>query len=85
MLPGGEPSNTPAESVGSFGPGTKPYYGTSFAAAYASAMVARLIADERVYGSVRAHRILQTLKDKADTSSFASYDADKFGNGTMRV
>ncbi len=76
---------TLVESLGSFRTIGKPYYGTSFAAAYASAMVARLIVHQGTYGSVQPDGLLLTLKGQAETSNFASHDVMMFGNGVLRV
>ena len=86
VLPGGEPNGELVESVGSFGPGGQPQYGTSFAAAYATATVAHLLARQGAYGGVRPPDFLQRLRNQVDNSHFANPpDTDKFGKGVLRV
>lgn len=82
VLPGGE-SDGATESIGQFGPGGDEIYGTSFAAAYASGVVAAVIAREGI-DTLRDGGVLGTLIEDADRG-FASYKSIEHGHGIMRL
>lgn len=84
VLPGGEDDPTRPESVGMFTNPVKSYHGTSFAAAYASGIVAASIAQAGIY-SYQPNSIISTLRQSADTSILTNYDRHKHGNGIMKL
>jgi hypothetical protein len=83
VLPGGEKLTgaSPSEWVGTATNGTD-LWGTSFATAYASAIVADAW-DQSVHSSKSADQMVDWLASNADRS-MASYVAD-FGNGLMKA
>lgn len=85
VCPGGDHKTEPSETVGSFGRNDKlRWHGTSFAAAYASGVVANLIAQQDEEDSDCA-AILDMLRDRADSTRLIAYDSRKHGHGIMRL
>jgi len=80
-LPGGESAAAAAESVGKFGPGTGHFEGTSFAAAYASGLIANAWGAPG-YGSGQG--LVAALRQAAD-KGFPAYSQAQHGNGLMRM
>jgi hypothetical protein len=85
VCPGGDHKAVPPETVGSFGlKDNLRWHGTSFAAAYATGVVANLLARQDEEDSDSA-AILDSLRNKADSQSLVAYDPKKYGHGIMRV
>lgn len=78
VLPGGQKS--PLECAITASDGTD-HYGTSFAAAYGSAVVAATWSRD---STKTASDVIQDLKNDADTSVLPHYDRAKHGNGLMK-
>ena len=82
VLPGGESDQTKPESIGQFGPKGKPLYGTSFATAYATGIVANVQAQLGM--QAKGKDVLDRLLSTVD-QSFKDYNQLKYGNGLMRL
>jgi Subtilase family len=83
VCPGGDETTDPLELIGSFrSHDDLDWHGTSFAAAYASGVVANLIARQGV-GAVDHAAILKNLRDYADPD-LPEYDETTHGHGIMR-
>jgi subtilisin family serine protease len=78
VLPGGEKG----ESVGGFVGNPRGYWGTSFAAAYASGVIGNVLSRSQPFGSLQP--LLNGLKAGADRR-LPNYLPAKFGNGLMRA
>jgi hypothetical protein len=84
VCPGGDHKEAPPETVGSFGlKDNMHWHGTSFAAAYATGVVANLIAQQDEDTDYAA--ILDSLRNSADSQSLVPHDPKKYGHGIMRV
>lgn len=84
VCPGGDDTIVPPESVGSFKVKlAEELHGTSFAAAYATGVVANLVADH-IGGAIKYGEILDQLRLKADKTSLNLYDPQKHGHGILR-
>jgi hypothetical protein len=85
VLPGGDQVGTalPTEYIGASSSNGRQYYGTSFAAAYASGIIARLWADSS-HTTRTADQLVQHLRTHAD-KSIPGYAASTHGNGLMRL
>jgi subtilisin family serine protease len=84
VCPGGDDKAAPPETVGSFGlKDNLHWHGTSFAAAYATGVVANLIAQQDEDTDYAA--ILDSLRNSADSQSLVPRDPKKYGHGIMRV
>jgi hypothetical protein len=85
VCPGGDTNVDPPEVIGSFGVGDDTrWHGTSFAAAYASGVVANLLAQEGE-DNAQYSSIMEKLRDNADSQGLAGYDSTKHGHGLMRL
>lgn len=83
VCPGGDDTCSPEEVVGSFGAHDGSiWHGTSFAAAYASGVLANVVAQR--LGSYDYDVILHDLRKGADPSALANYDPKKHGHGLLR-
>jgi subtilisin family serine protease len=83
VLPGGQKQGpNVTEYIGDTGPGTAEYWGTSFAAAYASALIASLWSEPAWLASDRT-AIVDHLKNTADRG-FNGYTSKDHGNGLMQ-
>jgi len=80
-LPGGENAAAAMESVGKFSPGAGHFEGTSFAAAYASGLIANACGAPG-YGSGQG--LIGALRQAAD-KGFPTYSPLQHGNGLMRM
>jgi len=84
VCPGGDDTTDPPESIGSFNQKhLKEWHGTSFAAAYATGVVANLMA-QQIGGPINYEAILDQLRQNADTNSLNQYDPQKHGHGIMQ-
>lgn len=84
VCPGGDPSFSPPETIGSFGPDDRGgWHGTSFASAYASGIVANLIA--RQGNNYNYPILISTLRTTAKENEFVPYDPKKYGHGLLRL
>ena len=82
---GGDDATNPPETVGSFGLNDgSHWHGTSFAAAYATGVVANLIAGQDE-DDTEYEAILNTLRKNADSETLTNYDPDKHGHGIIRL
>jgi hypothetical protein len=78
------PGGSASESVGHTTPGGKTYSGTSFGAAYASGLLAKLQSDPAHKGS--AASLLTTLRGKANYSpKMVGYVKKDHGNGLLQI
>lgn len=85
VCPGGDHKVTPPETIGSFGlKDNLRWHGTSFAAAYATGVVANLIAQQDE-DSASHPDVLDSLRNAADHQSLVAYDPKKYGHGIIRV
>jgi hypothetical protein len=85
VCPGGDDTIDPVETVGSFGYKDDLYWhGTSFAAAYASGIVANLLARHEKEGA-QYSTILKELRESTDSKSLVEYDQKKHGHGLMKL
>jgi subtilisin family serine protease len=88
VLPGGEEEPAGLELIGAFGPKDEGGYGTSFAAAYASAIVARVIAQTGI-GNTQYPTLLDSIKENAERKPFKdntdAYDSQLYGHGLLRL
>jgi Subtilase family len=84
VCPGGDDATVPPETVGSFSAkDAAEWHGTSFAAAYATGVVANLVANE-IGKALDYDGILKQLRLNADTNTLNHYDPNKHGHGIMR-
>jgi subtilisin family serine protease len=85
VCPGGDHRAVPPETVGSFGPNDSlRWHGTSFAAAYATGVLANLMAQQDEEDNKYA-AILDKLRAEADSETLVAYDSKKYGHGIMRI
>ena len=83
VCPGGDDACYPEEVVGSFGAhDSSLWHGTSFAAAYASGVLANVVAQR--WGSYDYQQTLHDLRKAADHKPLANYDSKKHGHGILR-
>ncbi len=81
-LPGGESDHTKLESIGQFGSKGNPLWGTSFAAAYATGIVANIRAQLGI--QAQSDAVLNTLLSSVD-QNFVNYNQTEYGNGLLRL
>ena len=84
VMPGGERTGTndPTEYVGTAANGNR-FWGTSFAAAYASGLIAALWSESK-HDSKDAASLLDHLRSHADHDSLPNYLYETHGNGMMQ-
>lgn len=81
-LPGGDAAPRPLESVGSFAGGATDVCGTSYAAAYATGVIASRLG---ILGAPQgAKAFVAALRGSSDRK-FAAYDSLRHGNGIMQL
>ncbi len=78
FLPGGDDRPGHVEAVATAGPDQKPFYGTSFACAYASGIIADMLA-------VLPRETVRERLERAMGEPIADYDADIHGHGLMSL
>jgi subtilisin len=81
VCPGGDDTLIPVETIGSFGSGDD-WFGTSFATAYASGIVAHRIAT--LGTNADRTQIFHDLRNSAETNIIANYDPKLHGHGVLK-
>jgi len=84
VAPGGDDTSLPTEVIGDFGHGDAPHWhGTSFATAYASGLLAILLAQRGV--NVTYNNVLDDLRQNANRGILSNYSQDRYGHGLLQL